>query len=91
MQEFKINDYIALVLKDGATYIHVKGELFRQCKFLLLEIPCDDVEQYNDIDSIDDAAKRLDHSMEEGSERQVIIPPETEFWGHCSNLQAGAE
>ncbi|MHA1490828.1 MAG: leucine-rich repeat domain-containing protein [Promethearchaeota archaeon] len=91
MQEFKINDYITLNLEGGATYIHVKGELFRQCKFLLLEIPCDDVEQYDDIDSIDEAAKILDRSMEEGSENQVTIPPETEFWGHCSNLQAWAE
>ncbi|MHA1492280.1 MAG: leucine-rich repeat domain-containing protein, partial [Promethearchaeota archaeon] len=39
----------------------------------------------------DDAAERLDHSTEEGSSDIVIIPPETEFWAHCSNLQAWAE
>jgi hypothetical protein len=43
------------------------------------------VEDADEIKSIDEAATKLDRSMERGPR---IIPPETEFWGHCSNIQA---
>ncbi|MHA1291842.1 MAG: leucine-rich repeat domain-containing protein [Promethearchaeota archaeon] len=58
---------------------------------MLLEIPVNEIRSFDDIESIDDAAKRLDRSMEEGSNIDVLISPETEFWGHCSNLQAWYE
>ena len=89
--EFKINDYLSLKLEVGKTNIYVKGELFQQCKFLLLNIPFDKISSFNDIDSIDEAAEKLDHSLEGESQKNVVIPPETEFWGHCSNLQVWYE
>ena len=36
--EFKINKYITLKLENCKTNIYVEGELFNQCKFLLLNI-----------------------------------------------------
>lgn len=74
------------------TNIYVKGNRFRQCKFLLLEVTVNEISSLNKITSIDEGSEVLDHSEEgfnvDGSQR---IPPEVEFWGHCSNLQAWYE
>jgi hypothetical protein len=56
--------------------------------YLLLNISVDRIEDYDEIESIDEAAVKLDRSMERNHN---TVPPETEFWGHCSNLQAWAE
>lgn len=97
MKKFKVNDYITLKLKNGETYIYVKEERFLQCKYLLLNIPVDDVSSFDEIISIDEAEELLDNSLEpepderQQSQRKEIISPEVEFWGHCSNLQVWAE
>jgi hypothetical protein len=89
MKEFKINDFITLKLsKNGKTNLYVNGELFQQCRSLSLTIPVSEISSFDDIESVDQAAERLDASLERSSYR---IAPETEFWGHCSNLQAWAE
>ena len=90
-KEFKVNEYIRLKLEDEKTNIYVKGELFRQCKFLLLTIPVDLIEDYDELQSIDEVAENLNNSMEEIDGKILGIPPETEFWGHCSNLQVWHE
>ena len=90
MKEFKVNDYITLKLEDGRTNIYVKELLFQQCKFLLLNIPVEEVSSFDEIESIDEAEERLDRSLE-GDPYEIDIPPETEFWGHCSNLQVWYE
>ncbi|MFX1322331.1 MAG: hypothetical protein ACFFAQ_11885 [Promethearchaeota archaeon] len=87
-KEFKINDFLSLKLEGGKTFIYVKGERFNQCKFLLLEFSVDQVRSIDNIESIDELAEKLDRSLE-GKSRK--IPLETEFWGHCSNLQAWYE
>ena len=89
-KEFKINDYLSLKLEYGKTNIYIRGKLFKQCKYLLIDIPIDEITSFNDLESIDEAAERLDRSLEE-EECDIIIPPETEFWGHCSNLQVWYE
>ena len=89
MNEFKVNDYITLKLEGRRTNIYVKGELFNQCKFLILDIPVDEISTFDEIQSIDEAVEKLDRSLE-GNNRRVI-PPEVEFWGHCSNLQVWVE
>lgn len=97
MKTFKVNEFISLKLGRGTTNIYVKGELFRQCKFLLLTIPTND--DLEDINSIDEASEYLDYSLDPDTEyvepeKQEIIEgigPETEFWAHCSNLQTWAE
>jgi len=88
--EFKINKYLTLKLQNDRTNIYVNGNLFNQCKYLLLNIPKDSVHLYDNIESIDEAAEKLDRSLE-GIYHNIDITPETEFWGHCSNLQAWAE
>ena len=42
------------------------------------------------IESIDEAVEKLDRSLE-GASENLKVPPETEFWGHCSNMQVWAE
>ncbi|HEC37079.1 hypothetical protein LCGC14_0695530 [marine sediment metagenome] len=88
MVGFKVNDYISLKLEDNKTVIYVNNERFNQCKYLLLNISYPDLFFLEDIESVDEAALQLDKSSEY---RQKVIPPETEFWGHCSNLQVWAE
>lgn len=88
--EFKINEYIALKFENKETVIYVGGKKFIQCKYLLLDIPVEETEgaeEVGKIKSIDEAAETLDRK----AEHVEVIPPKTEFWGHCSNLQAWAE
>jgi len=87
-KDFKINDYITLKLEGRSTNIYVNGKRFNQCKFLLLSIPKRRISDYDEIGSIDEASERLSRRMEYNRDG---IPPETEFWGHCSNIQAWAE
>lgn len=84
-KDFKINDFLTLKLEGGKTIIYVKGRPFRQCMYLLLDISVKQIERYDEIRSIDEAAVRLSRKMEQDHR---LVPPETEFWGHCSNIQA---
>ncbi len=94
MSEFRINDHLSLRLEEGKTIIYVDNERFSQCKYLLLNIHIDKISTFDEIQSIDEASvnfnKFLD-SSQEGTIKPVEIPPEVEFWGHCSNLQVWAE
>jgi len=85
---FKINDHISLRLENDKTNIYVGGRLFSQCKYLLLDISKSKSTELKKIDSIDEAEAKLNRKMEFD---HSIIPSETEFWGHCSNLQAWSE
>lgn len=93
MVEFTINEFVTLKLEKGKTNIYILGEEFIQCKYLLMNIPVQDINKYNEIDSIDEAAEKLDKTLERGNPDgfRVKIPPKVEFWGHCSNLQVWAE
>ena len=88
IKEFKINEYLKLKLENGRTVIYVNNRRFQQCMYLLLNIPVDRIEDYDEINSIDEAAAKLDRSMERSHR---IVSPQTEFWGHCSNIQAWAD
>ncbi|MFW9988160.1 MAG: leucine-rich repeat domain-containing protein [Candidatus Odinarchaeota archaeon] len=91
-KEFKINEYLKLKLESGRTNIYIKGRIFQQCMYLLLNIPVNRIEDYDEIESIDEAAEKLDRSME-GNHHHPFrsISPEEEFQGHCSNIQAWTE
>lgn len=91
MKAFKVNQYITLRLEGGRTIIYVKDEPFRQCKFLLIDIPIKKIELLNEIESIDEAAEKLDQAPEHITPDNKQLPLEDEFWGHCSNLQVWAE
>ncbi len=88
--EFRINEYLTLKLKNDKTIIYIKDREFLHCKYLLIEIPIENVKEFKDIISIDDVSERLDHSLEE-RKKPRNFSVETEFWGHCSNLQAWFE
>ncbi|MHA1106132.1 MAG: hypothetical protein ACTSPN_10505 [Promethearchaeota archaeon] len=90
-KEFKINDSLTLKLIEGRTEVYIKENLFMQCKFLMINIPIVNIEQYQMIDSIDEAAETLGKDLEYPERTHYYIEPETEFWGHCSNLQAWVE
>jgi len=88
--EFRVNDYITLKLEDKQTNIYILGKKFVQCKFLLLKIPVKKVSSLYDINSVDEAAEKLNHEMEQKKEI-FNISPEVEFWRHSSNLQIWVE
>ncbi|MGQ4874853.1 MAG: leucine-rich repeat domain-containing protein [Promethearchaeia archaeon] len=58
---------------------------------MLLNIPVEKIKMFDEIDSIDEAAEKLDKSQEPIEGYTPRIPPEVEFWGHCSNLQVWHE
>ncbi|KKL56241.1 hypothetical protein LCGC14_2247380 [marine sediment metagenome] len=86
--EFKINKFITIKQENDKVNIYVNNKKFSQCKYLLINIPINQIQEFDEINSIDEAAELLDHALE-GDEQQISI--ETEFWGHSSNLQAWAE
>jgi len=98
-KEFHVNEYLTVRLekpfdpqfKRMQTAIYVGGRFFRQCKFLLLNIPVEKISNFDEIDSIDEAAEKLDKSQEPVEGYEPKIPSEVEFWGHCSNLQVWFE
>ena len=103
MKEFKINDFLTLKLEENTTNIYVNGELFMMCKYLMLNIPIKDNTKFDEIESLDEAADILgwsvdgqegiyyDFDFEKHEGVEYDIDPETEFWGHCSNLQVWYE
>lgn len=91
MIKFKLNDYLSLRLEDGNTNIYINNKLFRQCKYLLLNIPTSENEIIKSINSIDDAIEKLNNSLESQDSKFFNISPETQFWGHCSNFQVWYE
>ena len=91
MNEFKVNNFLTLKLEKGKTNIYIKGERIKQCKFLMLNIPIQETERFKEIESIDEAADILGWRNDGQEGIEYSIDPETEFWGHCSNLQAWYE
>lgn len=90
MKEYKINECITLKLESKTTVIYINNSRFIQCKKLVLDIPINDILSFETINSIDEVAERLKKSVGPRG-REVNIPPEDEFWGHCSNIQAWVE
>ena len=91
MDEFVINDFLSLKLEGGKTNIYINDKLFNQCKFLMLNIPIEERERFDDIESIDEAADMLGWTEDRQIGVEYRIDSLTEFWGHCSNLQAWYE
>jgi len=75
---------LTLCLEREKTVIYVNGIRFNQCKHLLIVLPSSP-EYLEFIDSIDAVEENFIWDYKEK------IPPEVEFWGHCSNLQAWTE
>ncbi|MHA1987135.1 MAG: leucine-rich repeat domain-containing protein [Promethearchaeota archaeon] len=73
-------------MEEKKTRIYIKGELFLQCKFLLLNIP----EDFSELKSIDDGVDLYYDPLIQ-IEYSEKVPAQAEFWAHCSNLQAWSE
>ncbi len=90
-REYKINEHLVLKLIKGKTEIYIDEEPFHQCKYLLLNLTQKDFTKFEHIDSIDEAFE-IYNKMDKNHEREHnLIDPESEFIGHCSNLQAWYE
>jgi len=87
-KQFKVNEYLTLKFYNDNTHVYINNEVVEVCKYLLIDIPLDKVEDFDDFDSIDEVSEHLDKRMER---KDVDIPQEEIFWGHCSNLQAWYE
>jgi len=89
-----VNEFISLKLEGNQTKIYVNGEHFNQCKYLLISIPINEIEEWDHYDSMDEIIKATQKSREDGwrgGERHAReLTPQEAFWGHCSNLQAWA-
>jgi hypothetical protein len=59
-----VNDTLTVKLEGKETNIYVKGDFFRQCKYLLLSIPIDKISSFNEIKSIGEAEESLNHSLD---------------------------
>lgn len=92
-KKFKINKYFELRLEKNKSIIYVKGKKFRQCKYLLLSTPLENMDSLEELGSLDEIADTLDNSLEMSPYKKTSspIPPKVEFWGHCSNLQVWYE
>lgn len=90
MKEFEINKYISLKLENGKTNIYVNNKKFKQCKYILIDIPINASSNYEfeSIDEYIDEHKKIEVITKKKLEK---LPPEVEFWGHCSNLQVWYE
>lgn len=91
MQKFRINKFLDLRLEDSKTNIYVNNKLFRQCKYILLNIPVENLDISSEISSVDDAVELLGSSSESIEAKFENFTPEVIFWAHCSNLQAWHE
>jgi hypothetical protein len=91
MLKYAINKFLDLRFEGERTNIYVNNELFRHCKYILLNISTDKSEFFEDVDSIDSAVEKLDRSLELLEKKIGTITPEMIFWAHCSNLQAWYE
>ena len=80
MDLFQVNNFISLRLEHGRTFIYLASKKFTQCKSLKINIPYEEISEiFRNINSVDEITRFNNES--------VKIPPSTEFWGHCSNLQ----
>lgn len=71
--EFKINEFLSLHLLGNKIFIYVNGNKFTHCKYVLLNIPVEDINQFSSINSINEIMDNLDRSLEEYPE---TISPE---------------
>nr|MDO8109657.1 hypothetical protein [Candidatus Sigynarchaeota archaeon] len=88
---FFINDHLSLQRIGNQTGIFVDGMPFSICKHLVINIPEDQVQQYDAASSMDEIIDISKKSSDSDNEDEIFaydLNLKDEFWGHCSNLQA---
>lgn len=89
--KFKINNYITLRLEGSETVIYIADERFRQCKFVIFEVPYKDLSSLDNVNSIDDLLS-IKIKNQDSSHLDILnTSPEEKFWVHCSSFQTWAE
>ncbi|KKK42788.1 hypothetical protein LCGC14_0496750 [marine sediment metagenome] len=73
MRQFDVNEYITLKLEENKTNIYIGNKKFLQCKYLLLNIPVEKISDFDEIESVDEAAEKLDKSQEKGNKKRNAI------------------
>ncbi|MHA1150619.1 MAG: hypothetical protein ACTSR8_20555 [Promethearchaeota archaeon] len=94
MKEFIVNEFLKLKLENKKTLIYVNNKRVLQCKYLLLnpiEMDGSNKNENSLTITLDEQIETLDRSLERDDLCKIEVPPETEFWAHCSNLQAWYE
>lgn len=84
-RSFRIGKFLEIRLENNNTNVYVNNEIFNQCKYLLLNLDKNNLKKYDSIKSIDEAAMVLENPL---GRKEININPKTEYWAHCSNLQA---
>jgi len=90
-REFRINEHLKLKLIKGETIIFIDEIPFHQCKYLLLNLTQRDFNRFDHLDSIDEAFEIYNKIDKFHEMHHNLIDPESEFIGHCSNLQTWYE
>jgi len=91
--EYWLTPLLSLKLIKSQTYFFVKDRQFRQCKFLILTLPVYQLNSHEGMDSLDEIIEDSNISEVEQDmlEAELMLTPEEQFWGHCSNLQVWVE
>ena len=105
-KEFQVNEFLTVKLVNKQIHFYIKGELFKQCKFLLLNYPSIELGKKavdeNNLRSgwdlnVDTIAEKYNWTEEgQNIEGKIVdisqeLTPEEIFWAYCSNLQVWAE
>ncbi len=87
LHNFNVNKYINLKLIGNKTIIYVSGIPFKQCKNLDFDYEAFKSNTSGDFKPYNEKFKEKNNSIKNAN----IIPPEAEFWGHCSIIQFWVE
>ena len=97
--EKELSERITLKAEDGHIYVYIDGVKFHQCMRLLFSIPTGEIEDYAEINSIDEMDDKFGTEQDQqdalaqmAKEEAVIkMTLEEEFYAHASNLEAWIE
>lgn len=79
-QPYQINDFLSVKMEGNHTALYVNNKKFKICKKLQITIQNADINDYDNIDSIDHLSR-----LNQNEYHQIVnISPRDEFWGHCS-------
>lgn len=91
IKEFKINDYLDVVLDGVGVKVLVNNKLFRHCDKIPASLNLEHATLIEDLPLYDKLEKSI--KVEEGNYRQIfeLIPREDFYWAQCSTLQVWVE
>ena len=102
IKEFKINEYLKVVLSDIGIDIRFKDRKFLNCYFIPIDLNVKDITSLMEIPPVNEfeAFKKFEKKFVEKHnnvplsvfhENFNIVPKEDLFWAQCSTLEVWAE